>query len=321
MTLVHPLFASNDRLQRAARNSPVLRRGDRGSAVALLQEALVSLGQALPLSTRRDGSMDGGFGGDTVRALKTFQRGEGLLGDNDQPDGIAGNDTLHAMDRRLVARGGALRPAVVAAQAGPVIQREDPAEAVPERFQIERVTGAGLFAGYQALNDSANGGLPCRRGRDGNGSPIVRNQCAVRLSLALASCRAGFTIDRTQVTGRHSGARNCGGIAPHVAASQDLANYLDAIGFRFTRHRKDRGDREAGRLLHDRYAGSHGIAFFHQLDTPTPGSGNAGNHIDYVRLGVCMNEHFHFNTRDEPGRTERYFRQCGDVWFATIPAG
>jgi hypothetical protein len=323
MTLVHSLFATNSRLQRAANNSPPLRRGDSGDAVALIQQALVSLGQSLPLSTQPDGSMDGDFAGETVRALKAFQRAETLVDDHGSHDGVAGSRTLHRMDARLIAAGSAARPTVLATPAGPVPQLEDPAQVVPIRFQINRVTGAALFAAYQDMADSPNGSLQCRRGRGGAGGTLVGNQCAVRLSLALADCRAGFDFSQGgAVANLHSGHRNCGGIAPHITGSFEMATYLNSIpGFNFTIHRKERNDRTAGRAVYDGCAGSHGIVFFHHLDAPTPGSGSAGNHIDYVRQGICMNEHFDFAARGEPGQTERYFRQCADVWFFTIPSG
>ena len=318
MTLVHPLFASNDRLQRAARNSPPLRRGDKGPAVALLQQGLVGIGHRLARSTGADGTMDGKFGGETVDAIKAFQRAENLVNARGRGDGVAGDETLHHLDSALArAPGGGRAPALVT-PTGPVPQPADPAATVPDQFDIALVTGAGLLGGYQAIADGVHGGLPCRRGRDGNGGVIVSNQCAVRLSLALAACRAGFDFGRGNVELLHSGRGNCGGIAPHITGSRELADYLSSIGFQFTVTEKGRNDAAEGRRLHQRYRGSHGIAFFDALSV---GGDSAGNHIDYVRQGVCMNEHFAFAARGEPGTTERYFRQCGDVWFCAVPEG
>jgi peptidoglycan hydrolase-like protein with peptidoglycan-binding domain len=66
--------------------TPVLRLGDRGSEVERLQQALRRRGF-------NPGRIDGIFGSQTQEAVRQFQRVNGLW-----PDGIAGRDTLLALD-------------------------------------------------------------------------------------------------------------------------------------------------------------------------------------------------------------------------------
>ncbi|MGE0759115.1 MAG: peptidoglycan-binding protein [Pirellulaceae bacterium] len=99
MSLRSPLFANQPRLDQAAQNRPPLRRGDRGTAVNRLQQALIACGLALPRSTRA-GTPDGIYGDETVQKVSEFQTREGLAA-----DGIAGRDTLHRLDDRLLGGG------------------------------------------------------------------------------------------------------------------------------------------------------------------------------------------------------------------------
>jgi peptidoglycan hydrolase-like protein with peptidoglycan-binding domain len=93
-----PFWASNTRLQAAVRNAPPLQQGERGEAVALLQEALVQQGQTMPGSTKPDGTMDGAWGEETTKAVRAFQTEAGV-----RPVGgwEAGRKTLGALDERL----------------------------------------------------------------------------------------------------------------------------------------------------------------------------------------------------------------------------
>ena len=96
MPLQSPRFAGNERLQRAANNSPALRAGESGEAVKLLQQALIDLGFPMPISTRRSGSPDGIYGNETSTRIREFQAKNGL-----GLDGVAGRDTLNKMDALL----------------------------------------------------------------------------------------------------------------------------------------------------------------------------------------------------------------------------
>jgi murein L,D-transpeptidase YcbB/YkuD len=94
MSLTSPRFSGNQRLQRAATNQPPMRRGERGDAVALLQDALVELGFPMPITTQKGESFpDGIFGAETEKTVAEFQSRHGLT-----RDGVAGHDTLHRLD-------------------------------------------------------------------------------------------------------------------------------------------------------------------------------------------------------------------------------
>src|SRR5262245_45887049 len=96
MALRSPRFAKNERLQKAANNSPPLRAGETGEAVRLLQQALIDLGSPMPISVQRFGSPDGIYGDETATRVREFQRKNRL-----SVDGIAGHDTLGKLDALL----------------------------------------------------------------------------------------------------------------------------------------------------------------------------------------------------------------------------
>jgi len=93
MTLVSDRFARSSRLQAAARNAPPLKKNEPDrEAVALVQQALVDVGFAMPITMAR-GKPDGIYGDETVNTVARFQTQQAL-----QRDGQAGHDTLHRLD-------------------------------------------------------------------------------------------------------------------------------------------------------------------------------------------------------------------------------
>lgn len=62
---------------------PTLRRGDKGNDVVMLQRYLINAGESLPKY-----GIDGDFGGETLKAVKSFQKKNGLV-----VDGIVGPKT------------------------------------------------------------------------------------------------------------------------------------------------------------------------------------------------------------------------------------
>jgi len=93
-------FSVNARLRNAANGSPSLRRGERGEAVAILQQALVDLGFAMPLTTSNGQKLaDGIFGNETLRVVKNFQAKFGLMA-----DGVVGPQTMAKLDRLISAQ-------------------------------------------------------------------------------------------------------------------------------------------------------------------------------------------------------------------------
>ena len=98
MALQYPLFAGNDRIQQAANNSPCMAFGERGTAVAILQAALVDLGYAMPI-TMKTGTPDGIYGSETKAVVLKFQTDQKL-----GKDGIAGRETFTRLDQLIMAK-------------------------------------------------------------------------------------------------------------------------------------------------------------------------------------------------------------------------
>ncbi len=71
---------------RGVEPQPLLRKGDDGETVEILQRALAARGFS-------PGAIDGDFGNKTDDAVKAFQRSRGL-----GADGIVGKDTWEALD-------------------------------------------------------------------------------------------------------------------------------------------------------------------------------------------------------------------------------
>jgi peptidoglycan hydrolase-like protein with peptidoglycan-binding domain len=93
-------LSSNARIQQAANSSPSLKQGEKSDAVAIVQQALVDLGFAMPLSTQGGrGLTDGIFGAETARIVRQFQKSFGLT-----VDGIVGKQTLAKLDELIVAQ-------------------------------------------------------------------------------------------------------------------------------------------------------------------------------------------------------------------------
>lgn len=97
MALKYPPFAACSDMEKAAKSSPPLRSGSKGTAVRLLQGGLIQLGFPLPISTKH-GVPDGKYGGETAAAVRKYQTKNGLV-----PDGSAGKNTIAKMDAQLAA--------------------------------------------------------------------------------------------------------------------------------------------------------------------------------------------------------------------------
>jgi peptidoglycan hydrolase-like protein with peptidoglycan-binding domain len=84
-------FSGNKDLESVFDNHAVLRRGSTGSAVTLVQEALMNLGYALPSF-----GADGDYGKETEAAVRAFQQDTGAA-----VDGVVGTETIGFLDRRV----------------------------------------------------------------------------------------------------------------------------------------------------------------------------------------------------------------------------
>jgi hypothetical protein len=87
-------YAGEERLEKAFDNSPAMHVGESGKPVRLVQEGLVADGFAMPKSTKKDGSMDGKFGGETHSVLTQFQTKHKL----GFKDGAVGRQTMGKLD-------------------------------------------------------------------------------------------------------------------------------------------------------------------------------------------------------------------------------
>ena len=103
-------FSGNERIRKASENRPVMRRGESGDGVVLLQEALLLDGYPMPISTAASGSPDGIFGRETESVVRTFQRDESLVS-----DGLAGRNTIGRLDEHMLAQEQHADPPLVAA--------------------------------------------------------------------------------------------------------------------------------------------------------------------------------------------------------------
>ncbi len=102
MALTYAPFLAVERIRKAARNLPWMAFGEHGSAVAVLQGALIDLGYKMPISTRKTGMPDGIYGKETKSAVKQFQIDKTLKG----KDGIAGQQVFTKLDASLSSKKG-----------------------------------------------------------------------------------------------------------------------------------------------------------------------------------------------------------------------
>ncbi|TYC53700.1 hypothetical protein FMN50_14750 [Rhodobacterales bacterium] len=123
MALTSDRFKNNARLQAAARNSPYMKWGERGEAVAMVQQAYVDLDFNLPNSKGPGGFMDGIFGQETYAVTRQFQAEQNDCG----VDGIVGKDTLHRLDEIFRKMPGGAQP-VAPLPPGPHAPRFEPTE-------------------------------------------------------------------------------------------------------------------------------------------------------------------------------------------------
>ena len=131
MALSSSRFKWNSRLGKVESNNPVMRSGEQGHAVRLIQHTLLELGHKMPVSTRKYGTVDGIFGSETKGAVKKFQSGKTL-----SSDGVIGKDTMGALDTAAAGMPAAIPPL--------------PARA---RYQVP-----GLVMAYNQLEKNRRGG-------------------------------------------------------------------------------------------------------------------------------------------------------------------
>ncbi len=138
--LTLPRFKSNSRLQHASKNSPPLSKGDRGEAVALVQQGLVELlgGHYLPTSVSSGGAPRGDFNEETRRAVIDFQDIYGfpktdmnnrVIRRRLAKDGVVGRQTLACFEENLQPLGAPI-------PSDPEWPADDPGSHPPESQQL-----------------------------------------------------------------------------------------------------------------------------------------------------------------------------------------
>lgn len=97
MSITSARFRWNSRLQEVEQSNPVMRRGERGHAVRLIQQAMIDLNvDPMTASVKKYGTVDGIYGGECKRVIKKYQRSKSLSG-----DGIIGQNTMRVLDLDL----------------------------------------------------------------------------------------------------------------------------------------------------------------------------------------------------------------------------
>ena len=93
MSVSSPRFTRNGRLVKASENKPPMKQGEKGEAVAIVQDAFIDLGFALPISTANGRKLaDGVYGPETAKTARNFQAAFGLT-----VDGVVGRQTLQKL--------------------------------------------------------------------------------------------------------------------------------------------------------------------------------------------------------------------------------
>ncbi|MCA9127051.1 MAG: peptidoglycan-binding protein [Planctomycetales bacterium] len=90
-------FQGDPRLEQLTTNSPVMKKGEVGYAVRLIQQALIDLHYPMPKTIEKHGTPDGIFGSETKSAVYDFQVKEKLK----DKDGIVGKDTIAKLDTKI----------------------------------------------------------------------------------------------------------------------------------------------------------------------------------------------------------------------------
>ena len=289
------LFSQNSRLNQAAANSPPMRRGEsNAAAVALLQQAL----HDLEISTMRrsmnpDGTFDGDYGGETFEAVRKLQEENSLTNSRGHGDGIVGANTLEMLDDLAAARG--LIPVVASAPSSITPPVETPSTLsvgtpkIPSAARLKQEYDRFLLCG----------GAPCQ---NSNSNGRIRNQCAIRLSIALGRAGIGFHMRAApgvRLIVHAANNRHCGGHieVPHDARAQRLYNHLNSF-WRFTTYRLSR--QLSGADVYNTVFRKPGIVFFDDLTGSRASDSAGGDHIDFFDGERIMNDKLNYATPDEP---------------------
>lgn len=313
MALTNPVFSANQRIRNAAENAPPMRRGESDEeAVRILQNALLAVhAGTFRRSIRRDGSLDGDYGSETVATVSRFQERVGLAREG-RGDGIAGRLTISQLDTASAAA----PPAQASLTPAPIVtpNPETPETLGPSSVQIP--SAADLRREYGRFREIR--GKPCGQGG-------ISNQCAIRMSVALMRCDIGFFFDRSAIEYTHSATnRSCGTGVEHNASASRLMGYLKTI-WTFHKYSKTGSGGLSATQIQTAVSGRSGIIYFE--DCFRRSNNTAGDHIDYWDGEHTMNDLLAYNAQGEwsPGdgrSSDRWFRNSPrNIWFLPVRGG
>jgi len=154
----------------------------------------------------------------------------------------------------------------------------------------------------QAYEDYlTTGKAPCKQ-------KSIKNQCAVRMSIALVRC--GFSLDAFPNQKRiHFGRSTCQLALPHIVGAHELARYLKTI-WGVTNSYKDANCKNALTDLE----GRKGIIYFN--DVFIRANGSKGDHIDLWDGQYFYNYHLSITVGGNAGyNIKKMFRKANKIWF------
>lgn len=153
----------------------------------------------------------------------------------------------------------------------------------------------------QAYNDYITDSAPCKAG--------VRNQCAVRMSIALERC--GFSLNAFDPARRvHRGRSRCKQSIQHVLGANELARYLTGlwgVPQRFRGRNKDSAQ--------ESLAGCRGVIYFDNCFRRAGQASKRGDHIDLWNGSQYYNQIIRVGAGGDAGARARLFGRAEEVWF------
>lgn len=307
--LTNPALFSMARLLAVAFNCPPMQRGESGPGVAMLQQALVSLGHPMPRSTKSNGTMDGQFGGEMHKQVCNFQVRNGIKDTLGFGSGTIDGQTMLAIDAQVGSLGNPSIPT-----AGGAVPKPPTASGLDPAPRMTLPESAKMFAAYEKYRPYK--GAPCRR--RANGGPI-KNQCAIRMSIALGMVDCGF--DYAGFKGHpHTAKHNCCDFPqPHTTNATMLWKQIEAKGLKFEKywinkdHKRDRTNRTRSSEIHGRISGRKGILYMNRC------FGSKGSHIDYWDGANYMNSVMNYHGNGEPRDNQKMiYTTRGFICFLPI---
>lgn len=307
--LNNPALFSMARLLAVAFNCPPMQRGESGPAVARMQEALVSLGHPMPRSTRSDGSMDGQFGGEMHKQVSNFQVRNGIKDTLGFGSGTICGATMIAIDAKL----GKLSDPSIQTPGGSV-PKPPTSGGLDPAPRMTLPESAKLLEAYEKFRPYK--GAPCRRHVNG---ARIRNQCAIRMSIALGMADCGF--DYVGFKGHPHTAKHgcCDFPQPHTTNATMLWKQIEVKGLKFEKYwinpdrKRDRTNKKRSAEIHARLTERKGIIYMNRC------FGKKGSHIDYWDGQNYMNSVMNYHGSGEPRDNQKMiYTTKGFICFLPI---